>query len=103
VLNEYLVTVTRKLSPGLPWGEAWLDVEALLAWNPVPVDTALLRRANSVRDQAGLSWWDSLIVAAALASDSEWLVSEDLAEGLTVDGVRVVNPFRRSPRDVLGR
>lgn len=103
VLNEYLVTVTHKLSPGLPWAEAWRDVEALLAWNPVPVDAPLLRQAYSVRERLGLSWWDALIVAGALVSGCRWLLSEDLADGLAVDGLRVVNPFCHALTEVLGQ
>jgi predicted nucleic acid-binding protein len=80
-----------------------LDIEALLAWDPVPVDASLLRGGCRVRDRLGLSWWDSLIVAGALSCGSEWLLSEDLTDGLTVDGLRVINPFRHSPRQILGR
>ena len=36
VLNEYFVKVTRKLKPGLSPEEAWDDVEALNAWDPLP-------------------------------------------------------------------
>ena len=42
VLNEYYVTTTRKLDPGLTEEEAWSDVEALLAWSPLAVDATLL-------------------------------------------------------------
>ena len=40
VLNEYYVTVTQKLEPGLPIDEAWRDLEALAAWQPVTIDAA---------------------------------------------------------------
>ncbi len=40
VCNEFYVTVTRKLDPGLTPDEAWDDLDALLAWNPIPVDAA---------------------------------------------------------------
>ena len=102
VLNEYLVTVTQKLSPGLPWPDAWLDVESLLAWSPVSIDATLLRQAHAVRTEHDLSWWDALIVAAALAAGSQWLLSEDFADGLRVGTLHVVNPFRHSPAAILG-
>ncbi len=39
------------------------------------------------------SWYDSLIVAAALEGDCEKLYSEDLQHGQKVEGMRVENPF----------
>ena len=38
VCNEYYVTVTQRLDPGLSENEAWTDIEALLAWQPLPLD-----------------------------------------------------------------
>jgi len=65
VLNEYYVTVTRKLEPGLTEEEAWADIDSLLAWHPLAADAALLRRARTASQRFALSWWDALIVAAA--------------------------------------
>ena len=50
VLSEYYVNVTRKLQPGLAPDEAWDDVQALLAWEPQPIDGALLQRGRAVRE-----------------------------------------------------
>ena len=94
VLNEYFVNATQKLKPGLTKAEAWSDVEALFAWEPQPIDSGLLNEAFSVSGSYGLSWWDSLIVAAAVAADCEVILSEDLSEGQVYKGIRVINPFR---------
>ena len=52
------------------------------------VDTALdLHRRDS------FSWWDSLIVSAAIQGGCDQLVSEDLRDGRHIAGVRVHNPF----------
>jgi predicted nucleic acid-binding protein len=93
VLNEYFVTVTRKLKPGLPAEFAWDDVTALHAWQPVPMDWALMERAHDLFEQHSLSWWDSLIVAGAAAAGSDVLYSEDLSHGQLLGNVRIVNPF----------
>jgi predicted nucleic acid-binding protein len=37
VLNEFFVTVTGKLKPGLERGDAWADVQDLMSWEPQPV------------------------------------------------------------------
>jgi predicted nucleic acid-binding protein len=42
-----------------------------------------------------LSTWDAMIVASALHADCETLWSEDMQDGMVVDGrLRIANPFR---------
>ncbi len=94
VLSEFFVNATRKLDPGLSPDEAWDDVEALTAWNPLPLDMPLLMRANAVHRRYGLSWWDSMIVAAAEACACCRIYSEDLSDGAIYFGITVVNPFK---------
>lgn len=93
VLNEYLVTVTAKLTPGLPREEAWADVQDLMAWNPRPVDRSCVELAIHLTYRFHLSWWDALIVAAARLEKCSTLLSEDLPDGLVIDELEVVNPF----------
>jgi predicted nucleic acid-binding protein len=96
VLSEYYVNVTRKLEPGLPADEAWDDVQALLAWDPQPIDSALLQRGRTVCSRYGLSWWDGLVVAAAQAQGCALLLTEDLQDGAVYGGVTVRSPFTLS-------
>jgi len=93
VLVEFYATVTRKLKPGLPREDAMADVRELSAWKPVAHSTPLFERAWHLEGRYGFSWWDSLIVAAALASDSTTLLTEDLQHGLVIETLRVANPF----------
>ena len=97
VLQEYYVTVTRKLRPGLPVASARDDVRALTEWTPVVTDAALLERAWLIEEKAGLAFWDAMIVAAASAAGASTLLTEDLQDGAEIDGVLVVNPFRIAP------
>ncbi len=93
VLSEYFVNVTRKLEPGLPEDEAWDDIEALAAWEPVPIGMPLLTRAFAVQRRYQLSWWDSMIVAAAEFAGCDRILSEDLSHGASYFGIEVENPF----------
>jgi predicted nucleic acid-binding protein len=93
VLSEYYVTVTRKLEPGLPTEVAWQDVLALMAWEPQESDRQLLVRARDIEHRFMLSWWDSMIVAAAQAQACPVLLSEDFQNGMTFDDTTVLNPF----------
>ncbi|MBX9630562.1 MAG: PIN domain-containing protein [Burkholderiales bacterium] len=96
VLSEYYVSVTRKLDPGLPPEEAWDDVNAMMAWNPRPIDRAALERGRAIEARYRLSWWDSLVVAAAQLEGCAVLLTEDLQDGAQFDGVTVRSPFTLS-------
>ncbi len=97
ILQEYYVTVTAKLKPGLTVRAAREDVRALLTWNPQAFGQALLDGAWVVQDRFGLSWWDALVVSAAQSARCELLLTEDLQDGQDFNGVRVVNPFIHEP------
>lgn len=93
VLQEFYVTVTRKLDPGMAPQEARRDVRDLLAWRPVPMEPVLIQRAWDVQDRFDFSFWDALIVAAAQFSGCRYLLTEDLSADQEVDDLRVVDPF----------
>ena len=93
VLSEYYTTVTRKLRPGLAADEAWEDVAALFAWQPREIDRRVLEQAREIERRHPLSWWDSMIVAAAQLQNCELLLSEDLQDGWTCGTITVRNPF----------
>lgn len=97
VLNEFYVTVTNKLRPGMDPQNAREDVRFLLAWRPIPVDTRVVEGAWRIQDRHKLSWWDALIVSAAQASDCRYLLTEDLQENRNIGNVEVINPFHTPP------
>jgi len=97
VLQEYYVTVTRKLNPGLPEEEARKDVRDLMTWRPQAVGDAVLEGAWMIEDRFGLSFWDALIVAAAQVAGCRYLLTEDLQHGQELDGVVVQSPFLVDP------
>ncbi len=101
VLQEYYVTVTRKLRPGLPPATARDDVRALAHWNPIVTDMPLVEHAWMIEAKSGLAFWDALIVAAASFSGATTLLTEDLQDGAQIDNVLIVNPFRASPEQTI--
>lgn len=95
VLQEFYANVAKKWPESRQ--EARSAVRHLLAWRPVAVDGDVLERAWTIQDRYQLSFWDSLIVAAARAAACRYLLTEDLQAGQDIDGITVINPFRRSP------
>lgn len=54
----------------------------------------LHRRAHGLRSKYSLSFWDSLIVAAALEAGCNTLLTEDMQHGLVVEGqLSLLNPL----------
>jgi len=103
VLNEYYVTVTRRLSKPLTADDAWRDVTAMLAWSPRATDETVLQQARRIEQSHRLNWWDCLVIASAALQDCETLLTEDLQDGLVISNVRVRNPFRVGVQEGIPR
>lgn len=101
VLNEYYVTVTQRLRPGLNRERAQADVRDLMVWNPVSVDRKIVEDAWLLQSRHGFSWWDALIVSAARRANCDYLVSEDFSNGQKLGGMTIVNPFVVEPDHIL--
>lgn len=61
----------------------------------LPISETLVSQALSIKQRLNYSYWDSLIVATALASGVSTLYSEDMHHNQTIDGqLTIVNPFK---------
>ena len=58
-------------------------------------DLDLIEQAIDISTISRLSFWDSLIIAAAEKANCEFVFSEDMNSGQTYRGVMLVNPFVR--------
>ncbi len=94
VLQEFYVNVRRKVERPLPVAEARRLVADYLRWEVVANNGDAILEAIELEERFRLSFWDAMIVRAALTAGAETLLSEDLSHGQTYGGVRVVNPFR---------
>ena len=95
VLQEFYSKVGQKSTAARE--EARAEVRDLLAWNPVPISAETLDRSWKIQDRYQLSFWDSLIVAAAKSASCRFLLTEDLQSGQDFDGLLVINPFTSDP------
>lgn len=94
VVQETLNVVTRKLPSPMSTENAQRFLEQILAplWQIMP-SLALYRRGLDLQTRYGFSFYDSLIVAAALESGCTRLYTEDLQHGQRIDGLTIENPF----------
>ena len=95
VVQECLNTVLRKakVKLDLAGAQAYLDT-VLTPLYLVPASLALYQRALALQARWQFSFYDSLIVAAALEAGCKKLLSEDLQHGQRIEGLRIENPFR---------
>jgi len=93
VINEVCVNLIKK---------ARFDEESIRRliesfyskYNVAAIDKATLTEASELRDRYRFSYWDSLIVACALAEGATVVYSEDMHSGLVVENrLQIINPF----------
>jgi len=97
VLQEFYVTVTRRLGRPLPRRTAREIVATYGAWPVHRPDVDDLLAASELEERHRLSFWDALIVVSASRSGARSLLTEDLQDGRRFDGLEVVSPFRNPP------
>ena len=93
VLQEFYVVVTRKLARPL---DAAVAAEAVSSFAELPlvqIDSELIVSAIHRSRNNQLSFWDALIVQAAIEGHASTLYSEDMQHGQMLDGLRVIDPF----------
>ena len=93
VLQEFYVNATRKLSPPLPSEVAEERVQDFSRLSLVRIETAMILSAIVRSREYMLSFWDALIVEAALKGGADRLLTEDLQHGQEIEGLRIENPF----------
>ena len=94
VLQEFFVTVTRKLAKPLSIDDAYTLVQQFGVYPMVSATPELILRAISRNRDDAFSFWDSLIVEAALQADCRVLFSEDMQDGRQIGQLVIRNPFK---------
>jgi predicted nucleic acid-binding protein len=94
VINETCVNLLKKTSLSEP--ELQALIRSFYSHYPViEADQEMLLRASELREKHSFAYWDSLIVAGALLAGCDCLYSEDMQDGLQVDGkLTIQNPFK---------
>ena len=95
VVQEWFNVVLRKAAVPLSTEQAESIYRTLIEplWH-VQSSRELVDTAIDLYQHDSLSWWDSLIVSAAIRGGCDRLLSEDLQHGRKIRGVKLINPFR---------
>jgi predicted nucleic acid-binding protein len=92
VLQEYFVTSTKKLKVSVE--VARRETELFGHFSLVRIGLEDILAATDLHRAHQISFWDALIVRAALRSGCSILFSEDLQTGRRIDGLEIMNPFK---------
>lgn len=93
VLQEFYVSVTRKVLKPLDGEAASLIVSDLAQWTIHAPDVEDVVGAIEVHRRSGISFWDAMIIRSAAQLGCGIVWSEDLNPGQAYQEVRVANPF----------
>ena len=100
VLNEFYRTITARIEPPMPSGDARAEVRRYQRWAPWAIDHATVESAWSLESRFNLPYADALIVAAAKVQGCELLLSLTLPHHQLFDSVAVLNPLLAAPEAV---
>lgn len=93
VLQEFCYTVRRKLARPLSTHDTSSVIQQYLAWHVVVNSSIAPLEAMKIEAQYKISFWDALILQAAVSAGAKILYTEDFSHGQMYAGVRAVNPF----------
>jgi predicted nucleic acid-binding protein len=93
VLQEFYVTLTRKVSSTLSKLEARKLVQKYSHWHLVLNDPSIIIQASEIEESNNISFWDALIVSAAYSQNVPTILTEDLNHGQIIEGIFIRNPF----------
>ena len=93
VINEVCVNLLKKAN--VPEYQVQQIVRSFYQKYPVVLlDRTVQINASQLREQFSFSFWDSMIVAAAIHCGASILYSEDMQTGLSINGrLTIQNPF----------
>jgi predicted nucleic acid-binding protein len=92
VLREFY-SASRRLGSPLSEQQAREMVDYFATFRTLSEDVGMVLGAARRAGELSISFWDALIVEAALRSGADRLFTEDLQHGQVIEGMRVENPF----------
>lgn len=93
VLQEFYVTVVRKIEIPLSPEKALEWIEQFNAFPCLAIDAALVKIAAETSERYRISYWDGAIISAAQIMGTNTVFSEDLNHLQHYGSVQIINPF----------
>lgn len=95
VLQELYVTLTKKNKMSMPKEQAEEIINHFSEYLLVVVNKGIIKKAMKTHQGSNFSFWDSLIVEAAIQADCGILYSEDMQNNFKIGSLTIQNPFEQ--------
>ena len=92
VLGEYLRFVQRRVPAAFAGAIRQASIYQAAFLTP-PTTDAIINKASELARAHGMQLWDCVVCAAAIEAGARVLITEDMQDGRTIEGMRLVNPF----------
>ena len=97
VIHEFLNVSTKKFNPPLTHKDSLKYLNAVLApLCEIFTSVGLYRRTIEISERWKYSFYDSMILTAAIQTDCTVLYTEDLQHGQNIEFLTIINPFLSS-------
>jgi|SRR4051812_6716392 predicted nucleic acid-binding protein len=92
VLGEFLRFIQRRVPTGFEDAVRQVSIyEAAFLTPPTTVD--IIDMASTLARAHRMQLWDCVVCAASTRAGAKTLLTEDMQDGRTLDGLRLINPF----------
>ncbi len=92
VLGEYLRFIQRRAPAAFEEAIRQASVYQAAFLTP-PTTDAVINKASELARAHRMQLWDCVVCAASVAAGAKVLMTEDMQDGRTIDGLRLINPF----------
>jgi predicted nucleic acid-binding protein len=93
VLQEFYFNATKVYKLAMSRSDARRALASYAKWRVIPSDAQLIMSASRLEEEHSVSFWDALIVQAALRASAAFLVTDDMQDGRKFGSLTVRNPF----------
>jgi predicted nucleic acid-binding protein len=99
-INEFY-HVSRRRFRSVGRDELLQACERFLVWCTAALDVRIIQNAWLLEETTGYQWFDCLLLSSAIDAGCSFFLSEDLQHDRLIGDLRIVDPFRLSPSDLL--
>jgi predicted nucleic acid-binding protein len=92
VLGEYLRFIQRRAPAAFEGAIRQASLYQAAFLTP-PTTDAIINSATALARDHRMQLWDGVMCAAAIGAGAKALLTEDMQDGRTIEGLRLINPF----------
>jgi predicted nucleic acid-binding protein len=100
VLGEYLRFVQRRMPTAFAEAIRQASIYQTLFLTPATT-SAIIDKACSLARDHRLRLWDCVVCAASVDAGAKVLMTEDMQDGRSIDGLRLMNPFAAANAEAI--